>query len=81
MFVSPEARRTGLATALLAQLTRHAASIVDEIRLRVGATNVEAVHLYEKAGFTAYSLERRALKVDGRYYDNLLMPLPLRPDR
>jgi ribosomal protein S18 acetylase RimI-like enzyme len=81
MFVSPEARRTRLATALLAQLTRHAASVVDEIRLAVGATNVEAVRLYEKAGFTACGLDRRALKVNGRYYDNLLMTLPLRPDR
>jgi ribosomal protein S18 acetylase RimI-like enzyme len=81
MFVSPEARRTGLATALLARLVRHAAGVVDEIRLTVGATNAEAVRLYEKAEFTACGLERRALKVNGRYYDNLLMTRPLRPDR
>jgi ribosomal protein S18 acetylase RimI-like enzyme len=81
VFVSPEARRTGLATALLARLMRHAANAVDEIRLTVGATNAEAMRLYEKAGFTAYGLERRALKVNGRYYDNLLMTLSVRADR
>jgi RimJ/RimL family protein N-acetyltransferase len=54
---------------------------VDEIRLTVGATNAEAMRLYEKAGFTAYGLERRALKVNGRYCDNLLMTLSVRADR
>jgi RimJ/RimL family protein N-acetyltransferase len=79
MFVSQEARRAGLATALLAQLTRHAAGAIEEIRLSVVTTNAEAVRLYAKAGFSVYGLERRALKIDGRYYDELLMSLPLRP--
>jgi RimJ/RimL family protein N-acetyltransferase len=77
MFVSPEARRTGLATALLAQLTERAAAVVEELRLTVVTSNAEAVRLYEKAGFRAYGLERRALKVGGRYYDELLMSLRL----
>jgi len=40
--------------------------------------NVEAARLYAEAGFSVYGLERRALKVDGRYYDELLMSLSLR---
>jgi RimJ/RimL family protein N-acetyltransferase len=48
-------------------------------RLTVVPTNTAALHLYEKAGFEAFGLERRALKVDGRYYDNLLMALHLKP--
>jgi ribosomal protein S18 acetylase RimI-like enzyme len=79
MFVSFEARRAGLATALLTQLTKHAAGIVEEIRLSVVTTNAEAVCFYRNAGFSAYGLERRALKIGGRYYDELLMSLPLRP--
>jgi ribosomal protein S18 acetylase RimI-like enzyme len=78
MFVLREARRAGLATALLAHLTRHAAEAIEEIRLSVVTTNAEAVRLYAKAGFSVYGLERRALKIDGRYCDELLMTLPLR---
>ena len=78
MFVTPDARRAGLATALLAQLTKEAAALVEEIRLAVVSGNVEVVRFYEKAGFTAYGLERRALKIDGQYYDELLMSLSLR---
>jgi RimJ/RimL family protein N-acetyltransferase len=63
----------------LAQLTRHTAGAIEEIRLSVVTTNAEAVRLYAKAGFSVYGLERRALKIDGRYYDELLMSLPLRP--
>jgi RimJ/RimL family protein N-acetyltransferase len=80
MFVAPEARRAGLATTLMGQLIEHAAAVVEEIRLSVVTANPEAVRLYEKAGFSAYGLERRALKVDGRYYDELLMSLLLRPE-
>jgi ribosomal protein S18 acetylase RimI-like enzyme len=68
MFVSPEARGAGLAMVLLAQLIEDAAPAVEEMRLSVVTANAEAVRLYRKAGFRAYGLERRALKVDGRYY-------------
>jgi RimJ/RimL family protein N-acetyltransferase len=78
MFVSPEARGAGLATTLLAQLIEHASACVEEIQLSVVSANAEALRLYEKMGFRAYGLERRALKVDGRYYDELLMSRPLR---
>jgi ribosomal protein S18 acetylase RimI-like enzyme len=79
MFVAQEARRRGLATALLAQLISHAACAIEEIRLSVVNANAEAVRLYANAGFGVYGLESRALKIDGRYYDELLMSLPLRP--
>jgi ribosomal protein S18 acetylase RimI-like enzyme len=78
VFVSPEARRTGLATRLLAHLKAHAPKAVEEIRLSVVTANADAVRLYARAGFSVYGLERGALKVDGRYYDQLLMSLPLR---
>ena len=78
LFVTPEARGTGLASALLARAIEYAAPAVEEICLSVATTNGAAVRLYEKAGFRQFGLERRALKVDGRYYDELLMALPLR---
>jgi RimJ/RimL family protein N-acetyltransferase len=72
-------QKSGARDCALAQLTRHAAGAIEEIRLSVVTTNAEAVRLYAKAGFSVYGLERRALKIDGRYYDELLMSLPLRP--
>jgi RimJ/RimL family protein N-acetyltransferase len=78
MFVSLEARRTGLATTLLARLKAHAPKAVEQIRVSVVTANADAVRLYARAGFSVYGLERGALKVDGRYYDELLMSLPLR---
>jgi ribosomal protein S18 acetylase RimI-like enzyme len=77
MFVLPEARRSGLGTALLAELTKESADAVEEIRLAVVTTNAAAVRFYKKAGFIAYGMERRALKIDGKYYDELLMSLSL----
>lgn len=69
MYVRPPARRAGVAAALLARVLDHARGEVEEVRLSVVATNAAAVRLYREAGFEAYGLERRALQVAGRYYD------------
>lgn len=77
MFVRPQARRAGLGAALVARAIEHARGGVEEIRLTVAASNTAAVRLYARAGFRQYGLERRALKVEDRYHDELLMALPL----
>lgn len=77
MFVRPEGRRTGLGTALVARVIEYATCIVEDVQLTVEATNMAAIHLYDKAGFSQYGLERNALKVDGQYYDHVLMTKPL----
>jgi ribosomal protein S18 acetylase RimI-like enzyme len=73
MYVRPEARGTGLAAALVRQVIEEAHGLVEELRLTVGAGNDAAIRLYEQAGFEAYGREPRGLKVDGRYFDELLM--------
>ena len=78
MYVRPDARGTGLAASLLQRVIEHARPCVEEIRLTVMASNAAARRLYSAAGFEAYGLERRALKVGDDYYDDLLMALPLR---
>lgn len=77
MFVRPEARGTGLAAALVERVIEQAGSLVEEVRLTVVVSNTAAVRLYTRAGFKQYGLERRALKVGSRYYDELLMALSL----
>ena len=77
MYVRPDARGTGLAASLLQRVIEHARPLVEEIRLTVMASNTAAHRLYSAAGFEAYGLERRALKVGDDYYDDVLMALPL----
>ena len=63
MYVVPEARGSGLATALVARVVKHAKDIVEEIQLTVAASNLAAVRLYARVGFVQYGLDRRALKI------------------
>jgi RimJ/RimL family protein N-acetyltransferase len=77
MYVRPRARRTGMGAALLARVLDHARGAVEEVRLSVVASNAAAVRLYAAAGFEAYGVERRALKVEGRHHDEVLMALRL----
>jgi ribosomal protein S18 acetylase RimI-like enzyme len=75
MYLRPEARGSGLASALLEALLSEARGAVEEIKLTVVTTNVSAIRLYARHGFKEYGIERRALKVGERYYDELLMAL------
>lgn len=77
VYVCPEARGTGLAKELLRQLVAQARTQVEEVLLTVAASNIAARDLYKNFGFKEYGLEHRALKIDGRYYDEVLMALPL----
>lgn len=73
VYLRPEARGHGLAPALLSAVLAEARGRVEEVRLSVVAGNDRARRLYERAGFTAWGLEPRALKLGGRYYDEVLM--------
>jgi RimJ/RimL family protein N-acetyltransferase len=45
----------------------------------VVSDNQPARRLYERLGFLEYGLEKKALKQDGRYSDELLMAKDLNP--
>lgn len=77
MYVRPEARGMGFGAALVARVTAHAASMVEELTLAVDASNQQAIGLYARSRFERYGLEERALKIEGRYYDEVLMRLVL----
>lgn len=77
MYVRPEARGSGLAAALVEGVLREALGAVEEVQLAVITSNEKAIRLYTRLGFRQYGLEKRALKVDGRAYDELLMACPI----
>ena len=80
MYVRPQARGTGLATALVKEVVEHARTTkVEDICLKVVASNAAAYCLYVGAGFHEYGLELNALKVGDKYYDEMFMTLSLKP--
>jgi ribosomal protein S18 acetylase RimI-like enzyme len=78
VYVHPAHRRGGLARRLLGAACAHAQALgVRQINLAVNAENPRALALYESLGFSAYGREPRALCVDGVFYDEIHMALPL----
>jgi RimJ/RimL family protein N-acetyltransferase len=73
MYVRPAARGTGLARQLVEAVLEYAQDRVELVQLSVIVGNVPAHRLYVSLGFAPYGLEERALKLDGRYYDEVHM--------
>ena len=78
MYVRPAARGTGLARQLVEAVLEYAQDRVELVQLSVIAGNVPAQRLYVALGFVGYGVEERALKVEGRYYDEVHMARLLR---
>ena len=60
-------------TATVRDLVEFARQRVELIQLAVVSDNEPARRLYEHLGFVEYGIEKKALKQDGRYYDEVLM--------
>ncbi|WP_338827498.1 GNAT family protein [Bradyrhizobium sp. 27S5] len=73
MYVRSAARRTGVGGLLIDAALDLAAETVELVLIGVVKGNEQAHRLYRSAGFVEYGIERRALKIDGRYYDDILM--------
>src|SRR6266567_2080710 len=79
MYVPREMRGKGIGKALLEAAIAHAKTLpqLEQINLSVVLTSREARHLFISLGFETYGLERRALKLRDRYFDQELMMLRL----
>ncbi|MCA6123546.1 GNAT family N-acetyltransferase [Bradyrhizobium sp. WSM 1704] len=73
MYVRPTARRAGVGHRLVEAALDLAAQSVELVQLGVTAGNEPAYRLYMSLGFVEYGVERHALKIDGRYFDEILM--------
>ena len=75
MYVMPAHRRKGIGGRLLATALEMADSLpsLHLVTIAVNSSNVAAVALYEKLGFTTYGVEPDALLVNGQLYDETQM--------
>ena len=75
MYVAPGARARGVARQLLDHALVRAGSMngVRQVNLGVNAANVEAIALYEAAGFAPFGVERGFMLLDGNLHDELHM--------
>ena len=72
--VAPEARRRGVATALLAAAEERARSRgVRKLSLRTFSTNPAAIRLYTRFGFQREGLLRGEFLIGGQYVDDILL--------
>ena len=79
MYVRPAARKRGAGAALVEGILAAAGGQVAQVKLAVVDGNAGARRLYERCGFVAYGVEKRALRFRGRYYDEVLMVRILDP--
>ncbi len=76
MGIHKEYRGQGLGKKLMLKtLAKAKAKGLERIELEVYSTNTVAIHLYEQMGFELEGRKRKIRKLDGEYYDNLLMAL------
>ncbi|HXM19765.1 MAG TPA: GNAT family N-acetyltransferase [Terriglobales bacterium] len=80
MYVRPSARKAGVGRRLVETIVEIARHRVELIQLAVVSDNEPARRLYVRLGFVEYGIEKKALKQDGRYYDEVLMARDLKPD-
>ena len=73
MYVLGAARNAGVGKALVAGVLDHARGRVEMVQLTVVSENESARRLYRAMGFVEYGYDKKALKHDGRYYDEVLM--------
>ena len=71
MYITPSHRGTGLGKKLLQFAIDQAILIEDilQIELAVISTNIPAKKLYESLDFVTFGVEKRAIMVDGVFYD------------
>ncbi|MGP0583542.1 GNAT family N-acetyltransferase [Paenibacillus timonensis] len=79
LYVTPGMRGQGIGQVLMQELLSRAKQLdgLEQLNLAVVSTNGMALKLYESMGFRTYGTERRALKWDGKYYDEDYMALKL----
>jgi ribosomal protein S18 acetylase RimI-like enzyme len=77
MFVSPQKRGMGIGKLLMLAAIQKAIELdeIEQINLCVVSSNASAKKLYTSMGFKTFGIESKALKIEGRYFDDEYMVL------
>ncbi|WP_102029279.1 GNAT family N-acetyltransferase [Salirhabdus sp. Marseille-P4669] len=77
MYVDDDYRKNGIGRQLIFKAINTARRLkhVEQLLLQVVSANKPAIKLYESIGFKTYGTEPKALKIDGKYFDEHLMIL------
>jgi ribosomal protein S18 acetylase RimI-like enzyme len=76
VYVRPESRGKGAASALMKEIVRRAREIqgLEQITL-VASANLPAQRMYKSLGFESYGVEPHSLKIGNEYVNDVLMVL------
>ncbi len=77
VFVHAGWRNVGTGEKLVRAVIEHARSHVLLLQASVVTSNTSARRVYNRLGFVSYGTERRALRIDGVFYDEELLVLDL----
>lgn len=79
VYVTPKYRGKGAAKQLLQVAIERARDIqgIEQVYLAVVAENIAAKKVYQALGFKTFGIDRNAIKLSGKYYDEELMVLYL----
>jgi RimJ/RimL family protein N-acetyltransferase len=80
MYVRAASRNAGIGRCLVETVLAYARSQVELIQLAVVSNNDQARRLYASLGFVEYGIERKSLKHEGQYFDEILMAKDLQAD-
>ena len=80
MYVRADLRNAGVGRRLAMTVIDFARDRVELLQLAVVRDNEPARRLYAGLGFVEYGIERKSLKQNGRYYDEILMAKELSLD-
>lgn len=73
VYVQEKYRGNGLSYGLTLKVVGDLPSTISLIQTAVVAGNVAAEKTYKKAGFKKWAVEEKALKINGKYYDEIHM--------
>jgi len=72
-YASPKYRKLGVGQLMVRGLFKNTPNTIEQIILDVGYDNKPARETYQKSGFEEYGVEKKAMKVNGQYYDEIMM--------
>ncbi|PAD82688.1 GNAT family N-acetyltransferase [Niallia circulans] len=77
VYVTPKCRGKGVAKHLLKATIEKSRDLqgIEQVYLAVVAENAAAKKVYQAFGFETYGIDRKAIKINGKYYDEELMVL------